>query len=262
MFGDIENLKLLNIVEGISVRQALYVDRGSHGLVYKVSGESVYDFGGRTLALKEGEVLFIPKGSSYTVKRISPEESRYVLFNFEGVCKKKVPGVYGLEGFPYVGLIGTGLARMWLFGGRAEQYKCLSVFYQVLSFLTKQENTRYADTRRWDVIRPAVEHLRKHLFDCDLCAGELCRSCGMSDAYFRRIFKSRFGVTPQEYIINKRLTQAAWIISGGEYLSIQQVALSVGYRDPLYFSRAFSRRYGVSPAQYAKNMTPAQDSGI
>lgn len=250
MFENIENLKLLNVVEGVSIKQGMYANRVSHAFVYKCSGASAYHFGGRSLELRAGEVLFIPTGSSYTVRRTSQEESRYVLINFDGVFGEAAPGVYSLEGFSDVGLLQTGLARLWLFGGAAERYRCISVFYSLLSFLAKKEGGRPERTGDMDLIQPAVDFLRGHLFDCELRVGELHRLCRVSDTYFRRVFKANFGVTPQEYVTNKRLAQAAALISGGDYHSIRQVALSVGYNDPLYFSRVFLRQYGNSPSNY------------
>ncbi len=249
MFENIENLKLLNVVEGVSIRQGVYTERVSHAFVYKCSGASVYHFGGRTLELRAGELLFIPKGSSYTVRRISAEDSRYVLVNFDGVFFGAVPEVYSLEGFSDAGLLQTGLARLWLFGGAAERYRCISVFYSLLSFLAKKEGLQ-EQAGGLELIRPAVDFLRGNLFDCELRVGELHRLCRVSDTYFRQIFKANFGVTPQEYVTNKRLAQAAALISGGDFHSIRQVALSVGYSDPLYFSRAFARQYGSSPSNY------------
>lgn len=252
MFENIEKLKLLDVVEGVSARRGEYTDRFSHAFVCKLSGESTYDFGSRILSLRAGEVLFIPKGASYTVRQTSPGESRYLLMNFDGEIAGAVPRICSLEGFTDAGLIRKDFAQLWLLGGQAERYRCISVFYNVLSLLTRMEGARYADAGRLGVIRPAVDYLREHLFDSALRPGELHRLCGVSDTYFRRIFKANFGVGPQEYVTNKRLAQAAAIISGGDFDSIQQVALSVGFSDPLYFSRMFARRYGSSPSNYKR----------
>ncbi|MBO5340100.1 MAG: helix-turn-helix domain-containing protein [Oscillospiraceae bacterium] len=254
MLNNIEDLKLIDIVQGESVARGVFKDRFSHAFVCKLSGSSTYHFEGRALELKAGELLYIPKGSSYTVMRSSQEESCYVLMNFDAVVPEAVPRNYDLEGFGDVRLLHGELARLWLLGDRAERYKCISVFYNVLSFLTKKENVGYAETKRSGLIRPAVEHLHANLFDCSLRVGELHRLCGVSDTYFRRIFKAVYGVTPQEYVTNKRLAQAAAIMSGGELHSIQQAALAVGYSDPLYFSRVFARRYGRCPTEYIRRL--------
>ena len=72
----------------------------------------------------------------------------------------------------------------------------------------------------------------------------------MSDTYFRKIFKANYGISPMEYIINKRMSRAQSIITSGEYNSINEVALSVGYSDALYFSRVFSKKFGICPSKF------------
>jgi AraC-like DNA-binding protein len=37
-------------------------------------------------------------------------------------------------------------------------------------------------------------------------------------------------------------------------LTAQEIAQRVGYDDPLYFSRAFKRRYGESPSAYRERV--------
>ena len=252
MFENIENLKLLDIIEGKSVQKGVYTDRASHVLIFKLSGTSVYFFQTGSITLDAGQILFLPSGSSYRVEKISRGESRYVLMNFEGDMQRAVPRLYDADGFADEGLIRSGLGRMWLLGGAAEHYRCLSVFYHALSFVAKLENARYSDIRRLDVIRPGVERLRERIFDPELKVGQLHRLCGVSDTYFRALFKGNFGVGVQQYVTNKRLSQAAAILSGGDFGSVAEVARSVGYADPLYFSRAFTRRYGTNPSAYAR----------
>ena len=234
------------------MQKGMYTDRASHVLIFKLSGTSVYTFETERITLDAGQMLFIPRGASYRVEKNSRGESRYVLMNFEGDLRRAVPRLYDANGFADEGLIRSGLGRMWLLGGVAEHYRCLSVFYHALSFVAKRENARYSDTRRLALIRPGVEQLRERIFDPELKVGQLHRLCGVSDTYFRTLFKGNFGVGVQQYVTNKRLSQAAAILGGGDFGSVAEVARSVGYEDPLYFSRAFTRRYGISPSAYAR----------
>lgn len=55
-------------------------------------------------------------------------------------------------------------------------------------------------------------------------------------------------MNPQDYITAKRLFHAKSILDSGDFDSIREIALSVGYSDPLYFSKVFKKRYGVSPS--------------
>lgn len=197
MIENIENIKLLEVIAGISLRQQIYTDRGSNAFVYKVSGHSDYTFGKRVISLRAGEVLFIPKGSDYRVEQISRGESRYVLINFEGEYVGAVPRVYSLEGFGDEGMLGTAMARLWLFGSTGERYKCTAVFYNLLSFLAKKESVQYAHTRRMSVIEPAAALISSG--DCESIK-QVAACVGYSDQlYFSRLFVRQYGCSPSNY---------------------------------------------------------------
>ena len=76
---------------------------------------------------------------------------------------------------------------------------------------------------------------------------ELHKLCGVSNAYFRRIFIARFGMSPKKYVVGKRLSYAKSIIDSGEFSTVKELALLVGYKDPLYFGKVFKKHYGASP---------------
>ncbi|WP_185154453.1 hybrid sensor histidine kinase/response regulator transcription factor [Fulvivirga sp. M361] len=66
---------------------------------------------------------------------------------------------------------------------------------------------------------------------------------------FRKI-KGVTGQTPNEFITNIRLTKAAQLISTHPEISISSVAYSCGFSNPSYFSRAFKKKYDISPVDY------------
>ncbi|MEM7110640.1 MAG: helix-turn-helix transcriptional regulator, partial [Bacteroidota bacterium] len=58
------------------------------------------------------------------------------------------------------------------------------------------------------------------------------------------------GQTPNEFITNIRLTKASQMISTHPETSISSVAYSCGFSNPSYFSRAFKKKYDISPVDY------------
>ena len=251
MIRNIDNLKLLDILNGTSVRYRTFENRFSHALVFKTAGTCVYRFGNKTLMLRQGEMMFIPKGSYYDVENVS-DNGTYVLINFDADVADAAPDVYSIEKYPELSFIYTHLAKLWLFGDEAEKYKCYSIFYDVLAFISAKENPQYSYQQKAKKIENAVKHLHTHMFSCDLKVDELHLLCSMSDTYFRKIFVANFGTTPQQYITNKRLSHARSILCSGDYNSIAEVARAVGYSDALYFSRIFSKKYGACPSEYAQ----------
>ena len=106
--------------------------------------------------------------------------------------------------------------------------------------------------RKYSLIEPGVEYLKAHIHDISLKTEKLHLLSGISDTYFRKIFKSEFNMTPREYVLTRRLSDAKAIIESGDYDSISELSESVGYKDALYFSKAFKSFYGFAPSYIDK----------
>ncbi len=252
MFENIENLKIEEIHKGSSKTSISVKERKQTSFVLRTSGCTRYTFPESVVDLKVGEIIFLPKGSSYTAQSIGEEPSEYVALRFTADFGDAMPFVHSLEGFRDFDMLKNDLPLLWKFGGKSERYRCYSVFYGLLAHLEELEKQKYEDKNKLELIEPAISYLKKHIYDSDLNIETLCRLCGISGTYFRKIFQANFAVSPQQYILSKRLTNAKIIIESGDFDSVADVAASVGYSDSLYFSRAFKKKYGVSPSQYAK----------
>ncbi|MFW5858161.1 MAG: AraC family transcriptional regulator [Planctomycetota bacterium] len=96
-----------------------------------------------------------------------------------------------------------------------------------------------------DLIDEAALHLaRRYAEPINLAA--LAARMGVSQGHFQRSFKRRTGETPGRYLERVRMRHALrWLHHTA--LPVGRIARLVGYRDPLYFSRAFRRATGQSP---------------
>ena len=56
-------------------------------------------------------------------------------------------------------------------------------------------------------------------------------------------------MNPQEYVLSNRLSYAMHVIESGDFDNVYEVAKSVGFSDPLYFSKVFKKFYGFSPTK-------------
>ncbi len=69
--------------------------------------------------------------------------------------------------------------------------------------------------------------------------------------YLCKIFRKEVGMTPHKYLTSLRLQAAAdMLCSDFNNGRIAEIALLCGFRDSLYFSRLFKKRYQVSPKEY------------
>ena len=60
------------------------------------------------------------------------------------------------------------------------------------------------------------------------------------------------GITPHQYLCDRRLATAAeWLSTAyNDSSNIADVARVCGFNEPLYFSRMFKKKYGLSPSFY------------
>lgn len=252
MFENIENLTLISSFCGTSKPYVYNKGRKSNGFLIRTGGEAVFKFADKDILTQEGDMIFLPEGIIYEFEITSTCDCTYTSLNFKGDVKNPHAQNYSLNDYPEKSFLYNQFSENWRFGNSAEKYKCLSVFYSLLSYVSAIENTDYFGKKKYRLIEPAIEYLKIHIFDYDLKVDNLHLLCNISDTYFRKIFISNFGMSPQKYIVNKRISHAKSLIDNGDFDSISELSNIVGYKDPLYFSRAFKSRYGVSPSNMNK----------
>ncbi len=80
---------------------------------------------------------------------------------------------------------------------------------------------------------------------------QLAGSIYLGESQFHQLFKEQTGVTPHQYVLNKRVDMAKKYIEEGRY-TLGQVAELTGFSAQSTFTHIFSRLQGISPSQYKK----------
>ena len=78
---------------------------------------------------------------------------------------------------------------------------------------------------------------------------EMAARMGLNRSYLTTLFKGHTGMSIKEYLMDFRLQQSILRLQRANY-TVKQSALESGFNDPLYYSRLFKLRYGVSPHAY------------
>lgn len=101
-------------------------------------------------------------------------------------------------------------------------------------------------------IMPAVRsYIDENYTDAELSLAHLAREYMYSEKYISAVFKKRFRTGISEYTTTLRIQHALTLIEEG-YTSVKDIALRSGFSEPLYFSKVFKKRIGVSPKEYIK----------
>ena len=78
---------------------------------------------------------------------------------------------------------------------------------------------------------------------------ELCSYFFCSRGTLLKHFKSKYNTTVHQYLLDYRLKKAAELLINNE-LNIKEIAYSCGFEDPNYFSKAFRKKYNLSPLKF------------
>jgi AraC-like DNA-binding protein len=91
----------------------------------------------------------------------------------------------------------------------------------------------------------------EHNFHNNIYIQQLAEMGFMSIRNFQRIFKDATGLSPNDYLLELRIQHASKLLSETDS-AIYNVSEQVGIADWFYFSKAFKKKFGVSPLKYRK----------
>ncbi len=94
-------------------------------------------------------------------------------------------------------------------------------------------------------------YLEQH-FDKNISLEKLGIIANLSPRQLSELFKQQFSMTPQQYLIEKRM-QVAWQLLKNSRQSIQQVSETIGYSNLSAFSHRFKKHFNVSPSYFRQN---------
>lgn len=274
----IRSKKLVDHGKSISVRKHtrfVHFPEHTHDYieaVYMCSGETTHIINGKIINLSEGELLFLGQNAKQeilpasegdiavnfiiqpaffdkTLEMLGAEETPIKNFlirslfdgDYQGYLHFKVAGV-----LPVQNLIEN---LIWTLIGNTSNKRNINqttmglLFMQLLNHTDKLSHESREDKAIMDIFR----YIEENYSDGSLTdAAELLHY----DFYWlSHEIKNRTGKTYTEHLQEKRLSQAAFLLKNTG-LSVEEVALAVGYENKSYFHRIFTERFDTTPRKY------------
>ena len=210
---------------------------------------------GSKLYAKSGDLVYIPAGCEYITNftldsnniisslgvnfKLFSENGEYLtdnnLFVFNGLNVKNI--MYEIERLTYT------------FNQTKNKYN--TELYKIFNILSDEYYKLEMQSEDFALIKNGVEYLHE-TYTKNYEISKLANLCGLSEVYFRRLFKKIMGLTPTEYRNKLRLEKAC------DYLKyttipIQLIAENLGFTDSAYFIKCYKQTYNVTPLYYRKN---------
>lgn len=97
----------------------------------------------------------------------------------------------------------------------------------------------------------AIVIIEKYLAETEFDINTFAEHLNMSKSSLYRKIKTMTGLSPIEFIRNIRLKHACQMLKD-KSISISEVAYSVGFSDPKYFTSCFKTEFNITPSEYQK----------
>lgn len=221
---------------------------------------------GHVTQVHENQMIFLPKGI-YTISDIIPRDHEFeaVVFFFDEELigafinsvnlklkkdKQVSPTVYQYT--KELRIFTESLLEIYSnkeFSDRKLTRTKLLEFLHILSVSQQDNCLLHALSTLHNKERRSLQEFMNSNFSKPLSIEDYAYLTGRSLSSFRRDFIAQFGISPKQWLIEKRLTKAHTLLADN-HATISQVALEIGYENISHFIKAFHKKYGMAPKQF------------
>lgn len=237
-----------------------------YALNYVYSGEMILDNGNEKIHVRKGECVFIPRDHHITMYKKTYQDERYcgIFLMFTRKFLREMYGKLALNKLkPRTGRLPGGVIKLpktveldSLFASMTpyfnpnvkpkDNFMELKLQEGLMALLAIDERfvpTMFDFNEPWKI---DILGFMEENFMYDLSMEEIAHYTGRSLATFKRDFKKISNLTPEKWLIKKRLEKAYELMKTKEK-KVVEVYAEVGFRNPSHFSTAFKKEFGVAP---------------
>lgn len=234
---------------------------------YVTNGKGFYNINGKLYTLQAGDIFFIPATQIIFYYPDPQDPWEYFWFEYNGHHALALNERAGLNAQAPVYKVKnpdklTFICNAMLenLNDQTDDLTTVSFLYRVFAEIINERALQKAPAAnsRDDFIGKIFTYISSNYSSPALSLTDIAAHFNINASYLSRIFRQTAGVPISKYIIDFRMSKAVNLLKRRD-LSIKHVAISVGYSDPLYFSREFSRLYRISPSSYRKEVEQEEE---
>lgn len=135
---------------------------------------------------------------------------------------------------------------------KGKEIMLLGLLYEFVSQLVETADNKLLgkNNSKEAYVRKAMDYISMN-YSRKITIAEIARHIGLDRSYLYSLFQEFLNVSPQDYLISFRMERACELMQSAS-LSIGSIACSVGYEDPLLFSKVFKKFKGLPPSEYKR----------
>lgn len=224
--------------------------RDYDALSYRMTGNTEIILPEGTKELSGGCAAYFPAGVDY--RRVTAAAEDLIVLHFEPLGGEK-SGIEVIRDGEWMRPIFETVLADWQSGGKAGYARAVSGVYRLFAALCERRD----ETRLSQVLAAGVRSLEAHFREPSFSAAAMAAASHVSETYFRRVYRARFGTSPGAALIEKRFGYARELLASG-YYSVKEAAAMAGFADVKYFRTAFAKRYGMTVGAFRRENCPPE----
>ncbi len=218
----------------------------SYEIIFYRKVDGTFYFSDGSLPISSGRFIIVPPGTVHCSKYKAEAETIYIQGDFNHIFSFSSPTVV----MDNSEKAGDFFVKM-IYENRFSNPEYLSSLSNALAHFLLQNIQ--AEKNISIVVKDIVNKISDNFYDSNINIGDILKKSGYAKDYIRAQFKIFTGKTPVEFLIERRISHACYLIHiYKETIPLTEIAEKCGYSDYVYFSRTFKKIMGMSPKKYVE----------
>ncbi|MDO5540148.1 MAG: AraC family transcriptional regulator [Eubacteriales bacterium] len=230
---------------------------------FVLSGKGIYSVGGKTWTLSAGQMFLIYPGTEITYISDAADPWRYAWVGFVGIRADSIlkncgfsshkPVLHFPDSNKIMHFIDEILESIHLTmpNDLRRTAKLMELLALIIDCQTSQSDSSSREQHDYNssvYVNHAIDFIQ-FSYQNGINVSDIAEYIGISRTYLNSSFQKELGVSVQKFLIDFRLHKAASLLIGTTK-PINEISMDVGYDDALAFSKAFKKKFEVSPKIY------------
>ncbi len=136
-----------------------------------------------------------------------------------------------------------------------QMFKCglEMILIQITRYFQNESAPAKINIQREYKKNKVVEYIKEHYKE-KIALEDIAKKFNYSVGHLCRKFKEEIGVSVVNYIVRYRISIAMKLLFERQELSIEEIALDVGFNDVQFFDKTFKKITGMTPGKYRKEV--------
>lgn len=232
-------------------------------LIYCVGGRGWYEINNIHYEIEANQFIIIPKDTAYSFGADESDPWTIYWLHFQGIMADRF---YLPDPVPVSVLPGEGSRvqeRIQLFEEIYSSFSmgynkenmvycsmCLYMFMASFRWIGQYEHVNMPDDSQPSFSSKVIWYMEENVAS-NLTLSSLASYFKYSPSHFSMLFHKETGISPINYFLRLKIQKACQYIALTD-LKINEISIKLGFEEPAYFSRLFTKIMGMPPSAYRK----------